>query len=246
MRVRVTATTTTSQVDVQRPQVVVAAQARSVGVGSFERVTGLSCVIEGEVLPQHVPAIRQVADLAIARERLVRNHRPPIFAPPLARDDGFAVDQEKAPDSRQAQTRNTSESSLPNVPGRLHGNPCTLVPTAYTEWLWTHPRVPTTSGTRSKRRRRGIRPKRSESRDCARSLQPTRSPSKRGSENTRRGHRSPGTAHGARQRGTRNTPETCLDTAVPRPYRDPTQSGRPAGGSSRRKLWHVPRRARSR
>jgi hypothetical protein len=74
-----------------RAEVVVTAQAGRAAVRALEHMAGLLLVIEGEVLPETVPAIGKVAQGAVRREGLVGNDRPQLAVPLVARSPGAAT-----------------------------------------------------------------------------------------------------------------------------------------------------------
>jgi hypothetical protein len=68
MRVQMTSPAAAGGIELHRTAIVVAAQAGRPGVRALERITRNFLVVEGEVLAEDVPALRHVAQAAIARK----------------------------------------------------------------------------------------------------------------------------------------------------------------------------------
>ncbi len=83
VRVRVAPAASTRDVGLHRTAIIVAAQACCRSVRPLQRITGLFLMIEGEVLTKDVPALRDMAEAAIAGKGLVRHDGAPPAAPPL-------------------------------------------------------------------------------------------------------------------------------------------------------------------
>lgn len=94
MRVRMAASAAPDGVVLHGTAIVVTAQAGRGRVCALKRIAGLLLMIEGKVLAQNIPSIRDVAETAVAGKGLVRHKRPPAAAPSLPRPVRPAIEQD--------------------------------------------------------------------------------------------------------------------------------------------------------
>jgi len=128
--------TSPGHVGLDRPPVIVATQARRIGMNSFERVSRLLFMIKTEIVAQLVPPLGQMADTAVAGKLRMRHQRTPfLLVPALLRHEELAAgdsqsEQKKGPDE-YLQTRSISFG--------IHDNPHTYWLTDDIEQWWFHP-----------------------------------------------------------------------------------------------------------
>ena len=82
---------------------------------ALQGMSRLLRVVVGEIRAENVPALRDVANAAVARERLVRDQGAPALAPAFGRDDGLAVESEEAPESGEQHQDGLRKESLSTV-----------------------------------------------------------------------------------------------------------------------------------
>lgn len=91
MWVSVTPPTAFREIELGRAAIVVTPQARRSSVSALESVTRLFLMVEGEVVTEDFPAVRDMTGSAVRRKRRVGDHRTPLLVPALARNDDVAI-----------------------------------------------------------------------------------------------------------------------------------------------------------
>jgi hypothetical protein len=85
-------TTAPGNVGHDRSPVVVTSETSRLGVPAFQRIAGFILMVEREVFLDGIPAVCNVTNTTIARERAVRHKRPPLLTPPFPVYDLVATD----------------------------------------------------------------------------------------------------------------------------------------------------------